>query len=65
MRENSQIIRMIVLGNLTFNNLKNDRRRWTLGVLTQQPEVNPSKITLIGHREARSLPRIWQFTASE
>jgi uncharacterized protein len=47
---NSQIVDYNIWGNLTFNDLKNDAEI-ALGVLTQQPEVDPSKITLIGHSE--------------
>jgi uncharacterized protein len=47
---NSQIIDYNIWGNLTFNDLKNDAEI-ALGVLTQQPEVDPSKLTLIGHSE--------------
>jgi uncharacterized protein len=55
---NSQIIDSNVWGNLTFNDLKNDAEI-ALGVLTQHPEVDPSKITLIGHSEGTIIaPRI-------
>jgi uncharacterized protein len=55
---NSQIIDYNVWGNLTFDDLKNDAEI-ALGVLTQQPEVDPSKITLIGHSEGTIIvPRI-------
>jgi uncharacterized protein len=55
---NSQIIDYNIWGNLTFNDLKNDAET-ALGVLTQQPEVDPSKITLIGHSEGTIIaPRI-------
>jgi alpha-beta hydrolase superfamily lysophospholipase len=55
---NSQIIDTNVWGNLTFDELKNDAET-ALGVLTQQPEVDPSKITLIGHSEGTIIvPRI-------
>src|SRR3712207_1536330 len=55
---NSQIIDYNVWGNLTFNDLKNDAEI-ALGVLTQQPEVDSSKITLIGHSEGTIIvPRI-------
>ena len=47
---NSQIIDTNVWGNVTFEDLKNDAEI-ALGVLTQQPEVDPTKITLIGHSE--------------
>src|SRR3712207_1624160 len=55
---NSQIIDYNIWGNLTFNDLKNDAEI-ALGVLTQQPEVDSSKITLIGHSEGTIIvPRI-------
>ena len=55
---NSQIIDINIWGNLTFDDLKNDAEI-ALGVLTQQPEVDPSKITLIGHSEGTIIaPRI-------
>jgi alpha-beta hydrolase superfamily lysophospholipase len=55
---NSQIIDYDVWGNLTFDDLKNDAEI-ALGVLTQQPEVNSGKITLIGHSEGTIIvPRI-------
>jgi uncharacterized protein len=55
---NSQIIDYNVWGNLTFDDLKNDAEI-ALGVLTQQPEVDPSKITLVGHSEGTIIvPRI-------
>jgi uncharacterized protein len=55
---NSQIIDYNIWGNLTFNDLKNDAEI-ALDVLTQQPEVDPSKINLIGHSEGTLIvPRI-------
>jgi alpha-beta hydrolase superfamily lysophospholipase len=55
---NSQIIDTNVWGNVTFEDLKNDAEI-ALGILTQQPEVDPSKITLIGHSEGTIIaPRI-------
>jgi uncharacterized protein len=55
---NSQIIDYNIWGNLTFHDLKNDAEI-ALGVLTQQPEVDPSKISLIGHSEGTIIvPRI-------
>jgi uncharacterized protein len=55
---NSQIIDTNIWGNLTFDDLKNDAEI-ALGVLTQQPEVDPTKITLIGHSEGTIIaPRI-------
>jgi uncharacterized protein len=55
---NSQIIDYNIWGNLTFDDLKNDAEI-ALGILTQQPEVDLSKITLIGHSEGTIIvPRI-------
>ena len=55
---NSQIIDYDTWGNLTFEGLKNDAEI-ALGVLTQQPEVDRNKITLIGHSEGTTIvPRI-------
>src|SRR5215210_387361 len=55
---NSQIIDYNIWGNVTFDDLKHDAET-ALGVLTQQPEVDPSKITLIGHSEGTIIaPRI-------
>ncbi len=54
----SQIIDTNIWGNLTFNDLKSDAEI-ALGVLTQQPEVDPDRITLIGHSEGTIIvPRI-------
>ena len=55
---NGTFIDYNVWGNVTFDDLKNDAEI-TLGVLTQQPEVDPSKITLVGHSEGTIIvPRI-------
>jgi uncharacterized protein len=55
---NSQIIDTNVWGNMTFDDLKHDAEI-ALDVLTQQPEVDPNKITLIGHSEGTIIvPRI-------
>jgi uncharacterized protein len=55
---NSQIIDTNIWGNVTFQDLKHDAET-ALSVLTQQPEVDPSKITLIGHSEGTIIaPRI-------
>jgi uncharacterized protein len=55
---NSQIIDYDTWGNLTFDDLKYDAEI-ALGVLTQQPEVDRNKITLIGHSEGTIIvPRI-------
>src|SRR5215207_9659841 len=55
---NSQIIDTNIWGNVTFEDLKHDAET-ALSVLTQQPEVDPNKITLIGHSEGTIIvPRI-------
>jgi pimeloyl-ACP methyl ester carboxylesterase len=55
---NNQIIDTNVWGNITFEDLKHDAET-ALSVLTQQPEVDPNKITLIGHSEGTLIaPRI-------
>ena len=55
---NSQIIDTNVWGNVTFGNLKHDAET-ALKVLTQQPEVDKNKISLIGHSEGTLIaPRI-------
>lgn len=47
-----------VWGNVTFNDLKNDAEK-ALDVLIKQPEVDPSRITLIGHSEGTTIvPRV-------
>ena len=47
-----------VWGNTTVNDLKNDAEK-ALNVLTTQPEVDPKKISLIGHSEGTVIaPRI-------
>jgi uncharacterized protein len=56
--ENGTIIETNVWGNATFDNLKNDAAR-ALDVLIEQPEVDPDKITLIGHSEGTVIiPRL-------
>ena len=46
------------MGQLNTNDLKNDAEI-ALGILAQQPEVDPDKITLIGHSEGTIIvPRI-------
>jgi alpha-beta hydrolase superfamily lysophospholipase len=55
---NSQIIDQNVWDNATFNDLKNDAIT-ALNVLATQPEVDPNKITLIGHSEGTMIvPRV-------
>ena len=47
-----------VYGNATFSNLKQDVEK-ALAVLAQQPEVDTSKITIIGHSEGTMIaPRV-------
>jgi dienelactone hydrolase len=47
-----------VWGNVTFNDLKQDAEK-ALAVLAQQPEVDPNRITIIGHSEGTVIaPRI-------
>jgi dienelactone hydrolase len=47
-----------VWGNMTFNDLKHDAQK-ALAVLIQQPEVDPNRITIIGHSEGSMIaPRI-------
>src|SRR5215216_7323277 len=55
---NNTIQDVNVWGNLTFDDLKNDAAK-ALNVLTEQPEVDPNKITLIGHSEGTVIiPRV-------
>jgi len=47
-----------VWGNVTFDDLKQDAER-ALDVLVKQPEVDPNKITIIGHSEGTTItPRV-------
>ena len=47
-----------VWGNTTFNELKQDAEK-ALAVLTNQPEVDPNKITVLGHSEGTMMvPRV-------
>ena len=47
-----------IWGNATFNDLKQDAEK-ALDVLIQQPEVDPNKITIIGHSEGTMIaPRV-------
>src|SRR5918996_1151138 len=55
---NATIIDPNVWGNITFESLKNDAAK-ALNVLVEQPEVNRSKINLIGHSEGTIIiPRV-------
>jgi pimeloyl-ACP methyl ester carboxylesterase len=55
---NGTIIDTNVWDNATFDDLKNDAAK-ALNILTEQPEVDPDKITLIGHSEGTMIiPRL-------
>ena len=55
---NGTIIDTNVWGNATFEDLKDDAAK-ALNILTEQPEVDPDKITLIGHNEGTMIiPRL-------
>jgi uncharacterized protein len=55
---NGTIIDTNVWGNATFDDLKHDAAK-ALNILTEQPEVDPDKITLIGHSEGTMIiPRL-------
>ena len=56
--ENGTILDSNVWGNLTFNDLKQDAEK-ALAVLAQQPEVDPNRITVLGHSEGTVIaPRV-------
>ncbi|MGZ5471781.1 MAG: alpha/beta hydrolase family protein [Nitrososphaeraceae archaeon] len=56
--ENMTIVDSNVWGNLTFNDLKHDAER-ALNLLIQQPEVDPKRISIIGHSEGTIItPRV-------
>jgi pimeloyl-ACP methyl ester carboxylesterase len=56
--ENFTILDSNVWGNLTFNDLKHDAER-SLNILMKQPEVDPKRISIIGHSEGTIIaPRI-------
>jgi pimeloyl-ACP methyl ester carboxylesterase len=56
--ENGTILDTNVWGNATFDDLKNDAAR-ALDVLIEQPEVDPNRITLVGHSEGTVIiPRL-------
>jgi uncharacterized protein len=56
--ENGTILNNNVWGNTTFTNLKQDAEK-ALAVLIKQPEVDRSKITIIGHSEGTMIvPRV-------
>ena len=55
---NKTILNSNVWGNMTANQLKQDAEK-ALNVLMQQPEVDPKRITLIGHSEGTIIvPRV-------
>jgi pimeloyl-ACP methyl ester carboxylesterase len=56
--ENGTVLDKNVWGNTTFTNLKQDAEK-ALAVLIKQPEVDQSKITILGHSEGTVIvPRI-------
>jgi alpha-beta hydrolase superfamily lysophospholipase len=56
--ENMTIVDSNVWGNMTFNDLKHDAER-ALNLLIQQPEVDPKRISIIGHSEGTIItPRV-------
>jgi uncharacterized protein len=56
--ENGTILDSNAWGNLTFNDLKQDAEK-ALAVLAQQPEVDPDRITVLGHSEGTVIaPRV-------
>jgi len=56
--ENMTIVDSNVWGNLTFNDLKHDAEK-ALNLLIQQPEVDPKRISIIGHSEGTIItPRV-------
>jgi uncharacterized protein len=55
---NNIIIDNNAWGNLTFDDLKNDSKK-ALDILIQQPEVDPKRISIIGHSEGTIIaPRL-------
>jgi uncharacterized protein len=55
---NSTILDSNVWGNVTFDDLKQDAEK-ALDILIQQPEVDASKVTLVGHSEGTMIaPRV-------
>ncbi len=57
-RANGTILDANVWTNMTFDDLKNDAAR-ALNVLIEQPEVDPNRISLIGHSEGTIIiPRL-------
>jgi pimeloyl-ACP methyl ester carboxylesterase len=55
---NHAIVDSNIWGNATFNDLKRDAQK-ALAVLLNQPEVDPNKITILGHSEGTIItPRV-------
>jgi uncharacterized protein len=55
---NSTILDSNVWGNVTFDDLKQDAEK-ALDILTQQPEIDASEVTLVGHSEGTMIaPRV-------
>jgi uncharacterized protein len=55
---NFTVLNSNVWGNETFNDLKQDAEK-SLDILTQQPEVDTNRITIIGHSEGTTItPRV-------
>ena len=55
---NSTLINFNVWGNATINDLIQDSKK-ALNVLIQQPEVDPKRISIIGHSEGTIIaPRV-------
>jgi uncharacterized protein len=55
---NLTILDSNVWGNITFDDLAQDAEK-ALHVLTQQPEVDPNNVTLVGHSEGTAIvPRV-------
>jgi len=56
--ENMTIVDSNIWGNMTFNDLKHDAES-ALNLLIQQPEVDPKRISIIGHSEGTIItPRV-------
>jgi len=56
--ENMTIVDSNIWGNMTFNDLKHDAEK-ALNLLIQQPEVDPKRISIIGHSEGTIItPRV-------
>jgi hypothetical protein len=56
--ENMTIVDSNIWGNMTFNDLRHDAEK-ALNLLIQQPEVDPKRISIIGHSEGTIItPRV-------